>query len=349
MLPPDPSILPSLLGPPPPPEAADGISRWAVKNPPKDPTLSFAGKTVLVTGSNTGLGYEAALKFANLGATLILAVRTPSKGETAKTRILAATGVPSTRISVLQLDMSTFASIRTFLATLTSTTPVLHIALLNAGLAAPKFERSPDGWEMALQVNVLSTAFLALGLLPLLRATAKQTGGPGQVTFTNSAGHRRAKGAEMAVPEGTSILETFNRPEFFSLAKNYMLIKLLGMYVMRGLHEQFSVNEVGERDVLFNACCPGYCRTELGREMPWYVNGITRAVQSFYGRSAEEGGRSLVSATRVGIEGAGRFWSNDWFTEMGELVTSEEGKRLQVRAWKEILEVCRKEGLEKGV
>ncbi|EHL01191.1 hypothetical protein M7I_2884 [Glarea lozoyensis 74030] len=66
MLPPDPSILPSLLGPPPPPEAADGISRWAVKNPPKDPTLSFAGKTVLVTGSNTGLGYEAALKFAVL-------------------------------------------------------------------------------------------------------------------------------------------------------------------------------------------------------------------------------------------------------------------------------------------
>jgi len=208
--------------------------------------------------------------------------------------------------------MSNFTSIRTFITTLSQTTPVLHIALLNAGIAAPKFELSPEGWEMALQVNVLSTALLALLLLPIMKSTAAKEGVPGQITFTNSAGHRRAKGSDLPT---TSILETFNSPSFFSIAKHYMTIKLLGMYVMRGLSSEYSTNEKGEKDVYFNASCPGYCRTELGREFPWYLNGITRAVQVWYGRSAEEGARSLVSATRVGRQGEGKFWSNDSFTE----------------------------------
>ncbi|KAK4234271.1 hypothetical protein C8A03DRAFT_37961 [Achaetomium macrosporum] len=61
---------------------------WAVNHPPADPTVSFAGKTVLVTGTNTGLGFEAAVKYAALGASrLILGVRSADKGEAAKQHI----------------------------------------------------------------------------------------------------------------------------------------------------------------------------------------------------------------------------------------------------------------------
>ncbi|KAK3943683.1 hypothetical protein QBC46DRAFT_28136 [Diplogelasinospora grovesii] len=70
-----------------------GKLRWGVKHPPADPTVSFAGKTVLVTGANTGLGFEAAVKYAALGASkLILGVRSADKGEAARQRIVQRSG-----------------------------------------------------------------------------------------------------------------------------------------------------------------------------------------------------------------------------------------------------------------
>ena len=80
-------------GGPPPGLEGFAIMRWSVKNPPADPAVSFTGKTVLVTGSNVGLGYEAAIKYAQKGASkLILAVRSVDKGEQAKSEIIEKTG-----------------------------------------------------------------------------------------------------------------------------------------------------------------------------------------------------------------------------------------------------------------
>src|SRR5207248_1749976 len=62
------TITATETGGPPPGSGMFSTLRWAVKNPPADPTVSFAGKTVLITGANTGLGLEAALKYAALMA-----------------------------------------------------------------------------------------------------------------------------------------------------------------------------------------------------------------------------------------------------------------------------------------
>jgi NAD(P)-dependent dehydrogenase (short-subunit alcohol dehydrogenase family) len=78
------------------------IDCWGENNPPKDPQISFSGKTVLVTGSNAGLGYQAALKFLALGALkLNLAVFISARGETAKKKIVQATACnPTTTIAM---------------------------------------------------------------------------------------------------------------------------------------------------------------------------------------------------------------------------------------------------------
>ena len=77
----------SLPAPAPPNLEKLAVFRWGKLNPPKDPKIPFTGKTVLVTGSNTGLGFVVALKFAALGASkLILAVRTPAKGKAGKAK-----------------------------------------------------------------------------------------------------------------------------------------------------------------------------------------------------------------------------------------------------------------------
>jgi NAD(P)-dependent dehydrogenase (short-subunit alcohol dehydrogenase family) len=212
--------------------------------------------------------------------------------------------------------MSSFASIRQFITTLTHTTPTLHIALLNAGIAAPKYELTIDGWESALQVNVIGTAFLALLLLPILRKTAQETGFASQLTFTSSSGHMMVSPSSFTFPISTSILKELNTPEAFSLSKSYMNLKLLGMYMMLGLSHDYTTNPKTENEeIYFTAVCPGYCYTDMGREMPWYMNSITAVVRAVFGRSAEVGARCLVSGSLLGREGNGRFWSNDWFTE----------------------------------
>lgn len=179
-------------GGPPPGLSMLGGLWWSRKHPPKDFQVSFAGKTVLVTGANTGLGFEAAVKYVALGAEkLILAVRSTAKGEEAKRRILERTGRSSSEveITILTVELSEYASVQEFVRSLGRETRHLDVALLNAGLGNPKFEESPSGWEMAVQVNVLSTALMAVLLLPLLRSTAAARGRAVHLTFVNSHGH----------------------------------------------------------------------------------------------------------------------------------------------------------------
>lgn len=106
-------------------------AKW---NPPAKTTSTFEGKTVIITGANTGLGFQAAHSFLDLSAAhLVLAVRNTSKGDAARDQLEAQTG-RSGAISVLELDMNSFASVK------------------------------------RLQVNILSTTLLALLLLPKLRS-----------------------------------------------------------------------------------------------------------------------------------------------------------------------------------
>lgn len=334
----------SLIGPGPPPGVEKmAKARWAAKHPPKDPKISFAGKTVLVTGSNTGLGFQAALKFAALGASkLILGVRTISKGEAAKNQIVEATGCEPEVIEVLQLDMSVFASVKTFAAKLEAEVDQLDVALLNAGIAAHHFELSPDGWEMALQVNVLSTALLAILLMPKLRRTAVKTGRPASLAFTGSIAHLDIEAKDLRLGPAQGVLDLVNQPEFFDAKRSYGVIKLLGMYVMQGLVDK-SFGPNGELEVAVNVACPGFCTSDLGRDWPWYIVWPTKVMQLYYGRSGEQGSRSLVSATLLGKDGHGKFWTNDVFTEPGVMCTSAEGHEMQAQTGNEILDVLQRE------
>ncbi|RAL01355.1 NAD(P)-binding protein [Aspergillus ibericus CBS 121593] len=349
----------TLLGPPAPPSLPQlPYQRWASQHPPKDPVHLFTHKTVLVTGSNTGLGFEAALKFARLDAGhLILAVRTPTKGEVAKQRIVEATKYPSERISVLKLDQGSFVSVRGFLRDLEKVLRGrgLDVVVLNAGMAAPRWRVCEEtGWEEAVQVNVLGTAMVGMGVMGFLKAGGKAKGDGegelGQLTLTGSVGHMYVKREDMMglldvkeEEEEGGLLRVVGSREFFGVEKSYSVIKVLTMYVMQGLMECARREEDGEVGVWVNVVCPGFCVTDLGREFPWYLVWMTRVMHWYCGRTAEQGGRSLVSATLLGEEGHGGFWVNDGLARQGDMVTSEEGQRLQKRLWKEIRDICKRE------
>jgi NAD(P)-dependent dehydrogenase (short-subunit alcohol dehydrogenase family) len=146
--------------------------KWIV---PKDTRPSFAGQTVIVTGANVGLGLEASVKFVQLGADkVVLAVRTLSKGEEAKKEIERRTK-RSGVLDVWHLDMMDYDSIKAFADRATRELERLDIACLNAGVAMIDFKQSQYGYERTLQVNLLSTALLALLLMPKLRASKTAT------------------------------------------------------------------------------------------------------------------------------------------------------------------------------
>ena len=161
---------------------------------PPYPTHDFTGQTVIVTGSNTGLGLEAARHFARLNcARLILAVRTRAKGEKAKESILASTKRTADCVEVWDLDLSSTASVKAFAAR-AQQLDRLDVLVENAGvLSSEKFIATAEGNELGVQTNVISTFLLALLLLPKMRETAhKFSSLPHLVIVTSEVHHLAA-------------------------------------------------------------------------------------------------------------------------------------------------------------
>ncbi|MFI6480918.1 SDR family oxidoreductase [Nonomuraea sp. NPDC050663] len=128
-----------------------------------------SGKLAVVTGANSGTGKEAAKRLAAAGARVMLAVRTPAKGEQARAEILAAH--PSAQVEVRHLDLASLASIQEFTDTLASESPTLDLLVNNAGVMhVPTRHETADGFELQLGSNFLGPFALTLRLLPLLLA-----------------------------------------------------------------------------------------------------------------------------------------------------------------------------------
>jgi len=271
------------------PARPDGLSmlgklRWGATHPPLDPGVPLAGRTVLVTGANTGLGHEAAVQFAALGcARLLLGVRSAAKGEDAKARILARCppGRDPASVVVLTVEMGDFASVMGFVRDLGKEVGGeggLDAAVLCAGVGPPRYE-AIGGWETGVMVNVLATAAMALGVLPLMDREK------GRLCFVNSSGSDLVR-AEWVEGHGGSLLACANDREGWTSMKGYCTVKLLGLAVMKAV-----ARAAGEDGVVVNAVCPGMCKTDLGRDHPWYEKVAMGIVSPWIHRSAEEGSR----------------------------------------------------------
>lgn len=203
--------------------------------------------------------------------------------------------------------MSSFASVQDFFARLDGRVDKIHVAQLAAGMVSSSYTPGPDGNELSVQIDVLSTAQLALLLLPKMR------GVPGAcLSIVNSASHQMVLPAW--TPTDSGLVKKLNDPATFDVGQMYLLIKLAGMFTVRAMAEMVSTWPEGER-VVVNATCPGMCRTDQARNFGAMARWSMSALYWVIGRSAEQGSRSLVSATGLGGESHGRFWTNDEYVE----------------------------------
>jgi len=127
------------------------------------------GKLAVVTGSNSGTGKEAAARLAGAGAHVVLAVRTPEKGERTRAEILARH--PGAALTVRRLDLADLGSVREFADGLIDEGDPVDLLLNNAGvMAPPKRMTTTDGFELQFGTNFLGPFALTIRLFPLLLA-----------------------------------------------------------------------------------------------------------------------------------------------------------------------------------
>jgi NAD(P)-dependent dehydrogenase (short-subunit alcohol dehydrogenase family) len=151
---------------------------WTVENIPDQ-----TGKTILVTGANSGLGYETALALAGKGARVLVACRDLAKGRDAEARIRAAH--PRAAVTVLALDLASLDDVRRAADAVHAETTRLDVLVNNAGVMALPYRRTRDGFEMQFGTNHLGPFALTGLVLDLLLAT------PGARMVTVSSGFHR--------------------------------------------------------------------------------------------------------------------------------------------------------------
>lgn len=146
----------------------DQYTRLPLITPPAD----IQKHTYIITGANTGLGYECAKHLIQFGAArVIIAVRSLNKGNTALAKLRKETGRASAG-EVWELDLASLDSVEKFVKRVNSLDRIDAI-IENAGVALLEFTKS-EGIEMSLMVNVLSTMLLAFRVLPKLKECAKK-------------------------------------------------------------------------------------------------------------------------------------------------------------------------------
>lgn len=239
---------------------------------------SQVGKSAVVTGATSGLGYETARALAKAGADVILAGRDDRKGfQTAESIGREVTGA---RVRYEQLNLASLASVAAFAERMRSSMQSLDLLINNAGvMALPRRQLTADGFEMQFGTNHLGHFVLAARLMPLLR----QAKGP-RVVSVSSIAHR----------SGFIDFTDLQGERFYSPWKAYGQSKLACLMFALELHRKSDREGWG---LVRNAAHPGFARTNLFASGPGgLISLATGFAAPLFGQSAADGARPILFA-----------------------------------------------------
>lgn len=236
----------------------------------------MAGRVVVVTGANSGIGFETAVALAALGAHVVLCARDPGRGERAVADAAARVG-PSASLELAELDLADLASVEACAAGLLERHPHLHVLVNNAGGILRRRQTTVDGFEATFGVNHLGHFFLTRLLTERLRSSA-----PARVVNIASGAHRSARGG---LPFDDLQSEGSYRP--FTV---YARSKLANILFTRELARRLDGS-----GVTANAVHPGYVASRFGRDGD---TGVLGSAAMILGRpfaiSSAKGARTSV-------------------------------------------------------
>ncbi|KAH8650028.1 putative short-chain dehydrogenase/reductase family protein [Xylariales sp. PMI_506] len=307
------------------------------------PTKSFAGLTIIVTGANAGLGFEAAKQIALLQAErVILAVRSLERGNAAAETIRQSQPSSSTTIlEVWELDMCSYASVRAFAQRADTTLERLDVVIENAGINSHKFELAEDN-EKVLTVNFISTMLLGLLLLPKLRETSVKFNKEVVLTFVGTHLHWMAQFHER---KSENILAACADEDKTDMKDRYAVSRVMLLMAVRELADQLT-KSTNPGIITTSVLSPGSVGTLMARDVrkEGDAPGTSEAIYHWVfdhvlGRKPEEGARTLVWAAYGGRETHGKYLDDCKVAESktSDFSRSEEGMRTQQRVWDELM------------
>jgi len=250
------------------------------------------GRTIIVTGANTGIGRETARMLALKGAHVVLACRNREKGRTALAQILAEK--PAGRAELETLDLSDLDSVAAFAAAFARTHQRLDVLINNAGVMAPPLGRTAQGFELQFGTNHLGHFALAGRLLPLAM---------------------RTPGARIVVVASTA--QNFGRIDFDDLNWERRAYRAWAAYSQSKLANMLFALELQRRlssagsDVRATAAHPGYTATDLQR-----TAGIARFLNPLFAMKPPDGALPTLRAATDSAAVGGSYWGPSRLLEM---------------------------------
>lgn len=237
------------------------------------------GKTALITGANTGIGYETARVLAERGARVIVACRSVDKAADTIARLKQT--APAAELHSVQLELTSLASIRAA-AEQISQESRLDILVNNAGVMIPPKTLTDDGFELQFGVNHLGHYALTGLLLPLL---------------SRSSGARVVTVSSLAHVDGRIDFKDPHSQRTYSAMRRYQMSKMANMLFMLELARRCEREGL---DITSVACHPGIADTDLARTLPGWFVLMAPFIRPFLNSSAEGALPSLMAATTSG-------------------------------------------------
>jgi NAD(P)-dependent dehydrogenase (short-subunit alcohol dehydrogenase family) len=269
--------------------------------PPND--LNLSGQTVIVTGANNGIGFACAKLLLQRGVShLIIAVRSEAKGRDAAEQLSQV--VAGAKVEVWRLDMGSYISIDEFVKRC-ETLPRLDGAILNAGMGNPSLQiNESTGHEGTMQVNFLSTMYLSVLLLPILKNKSPPSK-PGRLTVVSSGS---AMHCELPEAKSDPLIPAFDSEATYDGMSHYAKSKLLGQLFIDKL-----ARYVDPQDVIINCVDPGLTKgTGLMDKSPIVLKIVMTIMMRLLGRTQEQAASTYIDAAIIKGDETHGSYLMDW-------------------------------------
>jgi NAD(P)-dependent dehydrogenase (short-subunit alcohol dehydrogenase family) len=247
-----------------------------------------AGRTAVVTGANSGIGFEAAVVLAKRGADTVLACRDTGKAGAAADRLAAA--APGASVSVVRLDLASLESVRAAADQILDACPRVDLLINNAGLMWPGYGTTADGFELQFGTNHLGH-FALTGLL--LEAMLPVPGS--RVVTVSSTGHRT----------GRIDFADLQSERHYGRMAAYAQSKLANLMFTYELQRRLSAAGAPTAAL---AAHPGVAFTELTRSLPGVIQSANHAIGGLFTQSAAMGALPTLRAATDPAAAGGEYY-----------------------------------------
>lgn len=255
-----------------------GASGFSARSTAEEVTegIDGAGLTAIVTGASSGIGTETARVLALHGVHVVMAVRNMDTGRKVKEEILKE--IPSAKIDVMKLDLSSLASVKKFASEYKSTDLPLNLLINNAGVMATPFMLSQDNVELQFATNHLGHFLLTNLLLDIMKNTARESQKEGRIINVSSEGHR------FAYSEGIRF-EKINDESSYGQIYAYGQSKLSNILHANELARRLKEEGV---EITANSLHPGSIATNLLRHHG-FIDGMVNLVGKYFLKNIPQG------------------------------------------------------------